>query len=184
VIRGLIEQLGPGRINRDVRALAPVLAQMVPELEGRFPGLEPPSPLEAEPARFRLFDTVTRLLQRAGSGRPLLIVLDDLHRADPTSLHCLTFVARELRDTQVLFLVTYRDVDAQRDPPRLGAITELARQEPSRSIQLRGLSASEVGELVATSHLPGSKTEALTQTLHEQSGGNPFFLIQLVRSSE
>src|SRR5262245_28214049 len=84
VVRGLIEQLESSRIDRDVRALAPVLAQMVPELEGHFPGLAPPAPLEAEPARFRLFDAVTRLLRRAGSERPLLIVLDDLHRADPT----------------------------------------------------------------------------------------------------
>jgi predicted ATPase len=86
VVRGLIDQLEPGRINRDVRALAPVLVQMIPELERHFPGLAPPSPLEAEAARFRLFDAVTRLLQKAGSERPLLIMLDDLHQADPASL--------------------------------------------------------------------------------------------------
>jgi DNA-binding winged helix-turn-helix (wHTH) protein/tetratricopeptide (TPR) repeat protein len=184
VVRGLLEQMAPGFLERDLRRLAPVLAQMVPELADRFPGLDPPPPLDAEPARFRLFDGLTQLLRAAAAGRSLLIVLDDLHRADPASLHYLAFAARELRDAKVLLLATYRDVDAQRDPPRLSIITELARQERSRSIQLNGLSATEVAELVAASALSGAAGGALAQTLHEQSGGNPFFLNQLVHLLE
>ena len=183
IVRGLVEHVGRKPMERDIRRLAPVLAQIIPELGERFPGLGAPTPLDAESARFRLFDCVTRLLQKVGSERPLLILLDDLHRADPASLHFLAFVARELRDAQVLLLVTYRDVDAQRDPPRLTAITELARQESSRTIQLHGLSAVEVEEFIASSTLAASN-DALAQALFEQSGGNPFFLTQLVHLLE
>ncbi len=184
VVRSLLEQTDTVARERHIRRLAPVLAQMVPEVASLFPGLDAPPPLEPEPARFRLFDTVTQLLQRAGSERPLLVVLDDLHRADPASLQLVAFVCRELRDAKVLILVAYRDVEAQRDPPRLEIISELARQEPTRAIQLHGLSASEVAEFVSTSALSSSTQSSIAQKLHEQSGGNPFFLSQLVHLLE
>lgn len=184
VVRGLVEGLTPQSLETDVRRLAPVLAQMVPELAQLFPDLIAPPPLDAEPARFRLFDTVTRLLKYAGSERPLVVILDDLHQADPASLHFLAFVVRELRQAAVLLLVTYRDFDAQRNPARLEAITELARQEPSRSIHLHGLSAAEVAEFISASLLPDSGSKALARALYDQSGGNPFFLTQLVHLLE
>jgi len=84
----------------------------------------------------------------------------------------------------VLLLATYRDVETKRDPPRLSIITELARQEPSRSVQLHGLSALEVAEFVSTSALSSSTQKSLARTLHEQSAGNPFFLTQLVHLLE
>jgi len=183
IVRGLVENLASMH-EAAVRRLAPVLAQMTPEIRDRFPDLESLPPLDAEAARFRLFEAVTRLLQKGGSDQSLVIVLDDLHRADPASLHLLTFVARELREAAVLLLVTYRDVEARRDPPRLSAITELARQEPSRSILLQGLSPGEVAEFVAISSLRDAGSDALARDLHEQSGGNPFFLTQLVHVLE
>ena len=184
VVRSLLEQTETVAREGHIRRLAPVLAQMVPEVASLFPGLDAPPPLEPEAARFRLFDTVTQLLQRAGSERPLLVVLDDLHRADPASLQLVAFVCRELRDAKVLILVAYRDVEAQRDPPRLEIISELARQEPSRAIQLHGLSESEVAEFVSTSALSSSAQSSIALKLHEQSGGNPFFLSQLVHLLE
>ena len=184
IVRSLLEQTELAARKNDLRRLAPVLAQMVPEVASHFPGLAAPPPLDPEPARFRLFDTVTQLLQRVGSERPLVVVLDDLHRADPASLQLVAFVCRELREAKVLFLVTYRDVDAQRDPPRLSIISELARQEPSRSVQLHGLSALEVAAFVSTSALSDSTQMSLARVLHEQSGGNPFFLTQLVHLLE
>ncbi len=184
IVRSLLDQSELAVRENVLRRFAPVLAQMVPDVASYFPGLEPPPPLDPEPARFRLFDTVTQLLQRAGSERALVIVFDDLHRADPASLQLLAFVSRELREAKVLFLVTYRDVEAQRDPPRLSVIAELARQEPSRAIQLHGFSAEEVGEFLTVSSRHASGGGELAQSLHEQSGGNPFFLTQLVHLLE
>lgn len=184
VVRSVFELAEPAALENDFRRLAPVLAQMLPEVGDRFPGLESAPSLEAEAARFRLFDTVTMLLRKVGSKQPVVVLLDDLHRADPASLQLLRFVARELRDARVLLLATYRDVETQRDPPKLSIITELVRQEPSRSVQLHGLSTTEVAEFVACSVLSGLAPGSLARTLHEQSGGNPFFLTQLVHLLE
>jgi DNA-binding winged helix-turn-helix (wHTH) protein/tetratricopeptide (TPR) repeat protein len=184
VVRGIIDQPEFAHLSEDFRSIAPILIQMMPEIADRLPGLSPAPVLEAEQARFRLFDALTHLLHDAGLRDPVIIVLDDLHRADPASLQLLSFVSRELRDSKVLFLVTYRDIELERDPPRLSIIAELARQEPSRAICLNGLSASEVAQFVARSGLRDSARDLLARTLFEQSGGNPFFLSQLVHVLE
>ena len=71
---------GPGTRPR----LTAELARLAPDL---FPGAQEPAqgPGTAED-RFRLFDAVDRLLRRLSQDRPLLIVLDDAHWADDSSL--------------------------------------------------------------------------------------------------
>ena len=72
------------------------LAQIVPELRERLPGLPEPASLESEGVRFRLFDATAAFLRAAAEPRPIVLVLDDLHAADASSLLLLQFVAREL----------------------------------------------------------------------------------------
>src|SRR5437764_1218159 len=70
-----------------------------------------PPTLEAESARFRLFEAVSTFLRNAANVRPLVLVLDDLHAADEPSLLLLQFLARELADSRLLVVAAYRSVD-------------------------------------------------------------------------
>ena len=106
IVRSVFEFAEREVLENDFRRLAPVLAQMIPEVADRFRDLESAPQLEAEPVRFRLFDTVSVLLRRACSKQAVVVLLDDLHRADPASLRLLGFVACELRDARVLLLAT------------------------------------------------------------------------------
>ena len=90
-------------------------AVVVPELRDGAGGVEQPPPsLEPEHTRFTLFDAVTVVLKGAAAREPLVLVLDDLHGADPPSLALLHFLSRELRDARILLIGSYRDVEARR----------------------------------------------------------------------
>src|SRR5262249_52506115 len=73
----------------------------------------------------------------------LVVVLDDLHWADAASLQLLAFLARELHDTRLLVVGTYRDVALDRRPTLLAGIDRV-----SQRIRLRGLVRDDVGRLV------------------------------------
>src|SRR5919108_3663570 len=100
----------PAALRAELGDGAADVARLVPGLAGRLGELPERPALEPDQARFRLFDAVAGLLRRAGEAEPLLLVLDDLHWADRSSLALLRFVARELRDARLLVLGTYRDV--------------------------------------------------------------------------
>ena len=88
------------------------VAQMLPELRELLPDVGPPVSLDPEGARFRLFDATATFLRNVADTEPLVLVLDDLHAADPSSLLLLEFVARELGGMRVLVLGCYRESEA------------------------------------------------------------------------
>lgn len=155
------------------RRAAPSLVRLVPDLRPLLGACDDAAP-ESEPARFALFDAVSTFLLDVAQARPLVLVLDDLHAADRSSLLLLQFLARELRDAPLLVLGTWRDVAAG-DAHMLG---ELARD--GELLPLAGLGAEDTGRLVAA--IARMRPEAnVVASLHRVTGGNPFFLAEVVR---
>ena len=169
---GLFSQMGPGAAD---------IAQIIPDVRELLPDLvPPPSTEDPEQARFRLFDSITSFLKRASQEQPLLLVLENLHWADPTSLRLLEFVAPELAEARVMALGTYRDVDVSRDHPLFRTLGELARQRLYQRILLRGLSREEVEQYIET--VGGvALPQELVSTVYEHTEGNPLFLREVVR---
>jgi hypothetical protein len=133
---------------------------------------EPMSAFAAADAQFRLFEAVARCLRRLAAGRPVLVVLDDLHWADEPSLRLLGFLARALAAEPVALIGAYRDTEA---PPELRTIAGQAQQ-----LALAGLTPDEVGELAR--ELAGTAfPPQVAAQLWPRSGGNPFFVRELVR---
>ena len=136
---------------------------------------EPMGAVAAGDAQFRLFEAVARCLARlaAGSGfRPVLVVLDDLHWADEPSLRLLGFLARALAAESVALLGAYRDTEAS---PELLKIAGQAQQ-----LALAGLTPDDIGALAKD--LAGTAVPAqVTAQLWQRSGGNPFFVRELIR---
>ena len=62
---------------------------------------------------FELYDAVTTALVSASHGRPVVVVLDDLHWADPASLRLLEFAAQHTWFERLLLIGTYRDVEVE-----------------------------------------------------------------------
>ncbi|MCU1450190.1 MAG: hypothetical protein JWP02_2360, partial [Acidimicrobiales bacterium] len=86
VLRTYAGEVDDTELGRDLGPGAADVLRMVPELKTRLQEMPAPPDLEPEQARFRLFDAVASMLCRAAARRPTLIVLDDLHWADESSL--------------------------------------------------------------------------------------------------
>ncbi|GAA1292918.1 ATP-binding protein [Saccharothrix xinjiangensis] len=137
------------------------------------------APVEQPPENFPLYDAVTTALVAVSHHRPVVVVLEDLHWADPASLKLLEFAARHTWFERLLLVGTYRDaeVDAEEHParplltPLLGRATTLA---------LTGLDPSGVRELM-TRTAGREPDPELVAEVHRRTGGNPFFVEQTAR---
>jgi DNA-binding SARP family transcriptional activator len=164
-------QLGPGAVE---------LAQILPELRELLPGLPEPPSLDSDAARFRLLCATAEFLRSVCAARPTVLVLDDLHAADPPSLVLLRFLARELGSIHLLVLGAYRDVDPVPGQPLSETLVEVAREPGTRRLSLGGLSEAEVTRYLERT-APAIASPELGRELHEQTEGNPLFVAETVR---
>ncbi len=155
---------------------APILAGLVPSLAQRGASALPPISGDPEQARFRLFRSVLSLVRRATSEQALLIVLEDLHAADESSLALLHFLARELRSTRICVLATFRDVEARLSAEVGEALGRLSRE--GTTLSLSRLARPEAERFVVE-RIGEVEPEVVTQ-LFRRTQGNPLFLAELV----
>jgi predicted ATPase len=95
-MRSYIQEMDSAQLRSQMGPGASDIAQVVPEVRQLLPDLEPSPILEPEQARFRLFDSITNFFKNAAQSQPLLLVLDDLHWADHSSLMLWEFVSKEI----------------------------------------------------------------------------------------
>ncbi len=150
-LRGHIRRSDADNLRSLMGVGAADIAEMVPELRDKLPDLKPPPALEPEAARFRLFDSIATFLKDASQKQPIILVLDDLHWADRSSLLLLEFVAHEIADSRLLLIGTYRDMEITRRHPLSQSLGTLIREQVFRSVELRGLNQQEVGQLAEAS---------------------------------
>ena len=132
--------------------------------------VEPGPSFDPDQARYRLLQAVVSFLRNASTVRPLLIMLEDLHDADSGTLDMLSHVARNLSDSRLLIVGTYRDVEVDRAHPLSGALAELRRESTFVRVSLRGLTADEVQGMIGAisgRDMPSSMAEAV----HGQTEG-------------
>ncbi len=180
ILRSCLADRHPEELASLLGSSAPDISQLVSEVRERLPSVPPPPDLEPHQARFRLFDSITTVLKNASRARPLVLILDDLHWADRSSLLLLEFLARELRDSRLLVVGTYRDLQLDRRHPLSQTLAELSRQGLGERLTLSGLSEEDVArflELTAARKPPA----ALVSDLYRQTDGNPFFVKEIVR---
>lgn len=125
--------------------------------------------------RVELLAAAVRWLRNVATGRPVVVVLDDLHWADESSLDLLEQVLAAPTRTQLLLVGAYRPEDLGRDRRR--RIGDLARGVSH--LPLTGLDAEEVAELAVAE--AGEHLRALAPKLHARTGGHPLFVRELAR---
>jgi hypothetical protein len=172
---GLVEE------SRLANAAARELARLIPEL-GQSIAPAVPGGEERERSRHELFDAFVRLLLHAAAPPGLLLVLEDLHWADVPTLLLLRDLVRRDADSPLLVLATSADLQRRMPGPSARMLADLRREPGTESIQLRGLRPPEVAALIAA-HTGRSPVDgALVEQLLDQTGGNPFFIEELLHT--
>jgi tetratricopeptide (TPR) repeat protein len=179
-IRYYVQQRDPDQLRSQMGPGAADTAEVISEVRGKLPGLEPPPALEPEQARFRLFDSITTFLKNATQSQPLMLVLDDLHWADKPSLLLLQFLARQMERSRLLVVGCYRDVELSRQHPLSETLAQLSRLPCFQRQLLQGLSQGDTRHFIeATAGIQPS--QSLATIIYAHTEGNPFFMKEVIR---
>ena len=155
------------------------LSRLLPELTG-FETAPPAG--DPEEARYRLFEAVVSVVADSSDRAPILLVLEDLHCADHSTLLMLAHLTRTASSSPILVLGTARDSEPCPDGLTT-MIGELAHDRRLVRIPIEGLSEAEVGEL-ASAWLGKEQPGGLAAALHARTGGNPLFVEELMRHAQ
>src|SRR4051812_38016758 len=147
------------------------LAEVFPSLRGLRPStVSRPTATE----RFRSYYAVRELLERLAARQPMVMVLDDLHWADGASIELVAHLLRRPPEAPILLAGTFRT--GQASPALVAAIDAAARAGDVQRIEMGPLAPGEAAELLGAPAAGGR-----SDRLYVQSGGNPFYLLQLAR---
>jgi DNA-binding CsgD family transcriptional regulator len=132
-----------------------------------------------------LFQQVLDFFTALTETRSLVLLLDDLHWADPASLDLLRFLARSAPTLPLLIIGTYRADELTRRHPLYQLLPILARETTAARIDLKRLEQADLRALVTFRYaLSEADTSRLVAYLQARSEGNPFFLGELLRTLE
>ena len=179
----------PDEVRAHLEGVTPDAFRLLPDVAGWLPasrvesGARPPVRARRDPEaeRYRLFESVCGVLLNIARSPPsgLLVCLDDLHWADPPTLQLVLHLARKLDEAPVVLVCSYRSTASGAGQPLLDALAELSRERLRQRLILNALSRDELGTLLTS--LGGAAAPAVVDSIHAQTGGNPFFVRELVR---
>lgn len=155
------------------------LAALVPRLSRRL-GEPPVLPsAAAEVPLATLVSAVVGALGRLARSSPLVVVLEDVHRADPATLEVLRGLSEAAARAPLLVVATHRDTTGDVLPHLAPLLHALARRVRPRALVLQPLDEAAVGRVVTT-RSGRHVSAAVRRALHRRTGGNPLFLVEAV----
>ena len=153
------------------------VARLLPDLLLERPSLLPPSPLQGDWQRQRLFEALARAL--LGTHGPLLLLLDDLQWCDRETLAWVHYLLRFDPQARLLIVGTLRAEDLTNEHPLQSLLATLRREGQLTQISLERLSAAEASTLAA--QLAGRELDAEVATrLYQDTEGNALFVVETV----
>ena len=156
---------------------ASALAWLLPELSSEA-GQVDATGLNPEQGRRRLFAAFLAFFGALAAEAPRLVVVEDLHWADDTSLELLRFLVPRLVARPLLWLLTYRS--GELTPALRHTLADLERQRLAVELSLAPLGRDDVGAMLRA--ILGATRPALRDALHELTEGNPFFVEETLKS--
>jgi len=135
---------------------------------------------DAGSEQFLLFSRIVNVLSQYAAQRTLVLVLDDLHWADKSSLLLLVHLCGKLSDQAILVIATYREIEITRKHPLFTTLGEINRRALLRRIPLKGLSEQEVCGFIKDTVSQPLPAEVLN-SLYEKTEGNPLFVCEVAR---
>jgi DNA-binding CsgD family transcriptional regulator/tetratricopeptide (TPR) repeat protein len=176
-LRALSADLEADELDELIGPARPALERLLPDLAGGDG-----TPLTGDIGQARLFELLLGFLGRAGSSRPLVLVIEDLHWADASTRDLVSFLVRSTTSERLALIGTYRSDDLHRRHPLRPLLAELDRAPRVRRVTLAPFSRAEFADHVASiaGDLPGAQ---VIEELYERSEGNAFLTEELLAGS-
>ena len=162
------------KLSRLCSLLPELAADQALSLQQNYPQIAVPP----EQERLHLWEAMLTLLSALSQSAPLLLVLDDLHWTDDSSLELLAYLARHQQNERIMLIGTCRDIELGPSASLRALLNDLRREQVLVTLPLPLLTTAQVGQLIA--HLPRN----LVRSIQSQAGGNPLFAEELARLSE
>ena len=180
-LRGLARDLS----KAELRAM---LGPAADDLRRLLPGLGPiagsaPSNSDAEASSLdqaRLYDLVLGLFGSLATDAPSLVVIEDLHWVDRATQDLVRFLARNLDEERVLIVLTVRSDGLDRGDPVAAWLASLERDPATVRLDLAPLDRDGVARQLVTG-LETPPSEDLIERIYRRSGGNPYFVEELLK---
>ena len=180
-------------LSRPLRALdastITVLARGAEDdLRAVLPGLPgatgTPRPIDPDgSSRARLLWNVTQFLTRLAARQPILLILDNAHDGDASSLELLHFLARQVASARILIVLAFVEDGRDTNPTLRGVVRSLLAAREATLQQVGSLSEQELAELLIRSFaLSGSDAAIHASTLWSHTRGNPFFVEESLKA--
>lgn len=181
LLRGWLAQQPAGEVIRRLGSAAPEIMRLLPELTPLLPDTQPLPALGPEDERRRISWALLDIVSRAASRRPLLLIVEDLHWSDDASLEFLVLLARQMPRLAALLVLTYRDDEVR--PGLRRVLAALDRERLAAELALDRLSLEQVDLMLrAIFDQPLPIRRDFLLEVHHLTGGNPFFIEEVVRA--
>lgn len=184
----ILEAIGSLIRSQENGSLIQALAQQAPTWLIQFPGLVKPEQRESlqreilGSTRERMVRELCEALESISAQTPLLVIVEDLHWVDPSTLDLISAFARRREPAKVLLLGTYRPVDVVLSQSPLKTLKrDLLVRGLSHEVALERLEESDVAHYLAKNFSVESLPVGLANLIHRNSGGNPLFMVAIVR---
>ncbi len=167
-------------LGSSARALVPFLPEPIQHLP-ELASLSSLSPLEPDQEQRRLFAALADVFLRTTTSRPLLLVIEDLHWSDESTLEFLLFFARKTAGHQLLVVLTYRN-DEMHQPLR-SLLAQFDRERQRQEVVLEPLTRANTETFLQTI-LQGTRSlpAGMLDALFDLTEGNPFFLEEVLKA--
>ncbi len=179
ILRRLFNEL-PEPIGGCPESVLSDLLALLPELQPRFPQVEPRTSLDSAADQHRLLESIAVCLTLASQAAPLLLVIEDAQWVDSGTLLLLRYLVQQTRERAILFVLTHRRTETPAAPELYAALSGFQREGFGTSIALERLDAA--GTLAMLQALLGEPVSTeLVDDIHRVTEGNPFYIEEVCK---
>ena len=173
ILRTLVRTTPDGELDAVLGRARPEIARLLPEI-GEPGGVQGNLGSSAQ-----LFELLLGVLVRLADAGPVLVVIEDLHWADQSTLDFVAFLARALTEVKIMLLVTYRSDEMHRSHPLRPLLATWERSRQVTRTELARFSADEVRQQLS-GILGTDPEEALSRLVVDRSEGNAFLVEEVL----
>ncbi len=177
VLRAITRSTAPEELDQCLGSARRELARLLPELAPDAGGVAQ----DGSPTQ--LLEHVLGLITRLAASRPMLLVVEDLHWADRSTLDLVAFLVQTLRELGVLLVLTYRSDELHRRHPLRPLITAWERVRSVERVEVDRFTRTEVAEQLRAIR-DAMPSAAFIDVVFERSQGNAFLVEEIVAAAD